>query len=46
LQGVASLGLVVMVGKGQVPEKLPLVAIVGSETCHMMVVVVIAMLCC
>jgi len=40
LQGVASLRLVVVVGKRQVPEKFPLVAIVVDETCHMMMVVV------
>jgi len=32
--------LVVVVGKGQVLEKFPLVAVVGSETCRIMMVVV------
>jgi len=32
--------LVVVVGKGQALEKFPLVAVVGSETCHIMIVVV------
>jgi len=40
LRGVASLRLVVVVGKGWVLKRFPLVAVVGSETCRMMMVIV------
>jgi len=34
---------VVVVGKRQAPERFPLVAIIGSETCRIMMVMVIVM---
>ena len=40
MRGVAPLGLVVVVGEGQVPKRFPLVAVVGDETCRMMMVIV------
>jgi len=41
LRGVAPFGLVVVVGKGQVPKEFLLVAVVIGKTFRMMIVVVI-----
>ena len=45
MRGVALLGLVV-VGKGWAPERFSLVAVVGSETCRIIMVMVMGMIIC